>query len=276
MEVSVSRFLDHGESMLALMSTEVRDRAPALFKCGIAVVAAMLIAAPAPVLAAAEVSGTPQAVRIEAQNTSVADILAALGRDFGVKYTSSADLDRPITGTYEGSLQRVLARVLDGYDFVVKMRDGRVDLTVLGTGGGPAAAVAAATPAPTPSAPKAAPVAAATAAPPLKAESPAPAIKTAEHRQVSAPDAPPSATAPVPEVKLAEGPVAVPMLAPSSVAPPIPTGPGPVPEMQPLTAAPPVPTIVGSTLLDAPQPAQGPAPAPANGTGATPPAGMVR
>jgi hypothetical protein len=261
--------------MSAVTSTEVRDHGPALFKCGIAVVAAMLIAAPAPVLAAAEVSGNPQAVRIEAQNTSVADILAALGRDFGVKYTSSVGLDRPITGTYEGSLQRVLARVLDGYNFVVKTRDGRIDLTVLGTRSGPATAVAA-TPATAPAAPKAAPVAAATTPPPLKAESPAPAIKSAEQRQASAADTPPSSAAPVPELKLAEGPVAVPMLTPSSVAPPIPTGPGPVPEMQPLTAAPPVPTIVGSAVLDAPQPAQGPAPAPApaNGTGATP--GMVR
>jgi hypothetical protein len=260
--------------MPAVMSTEVRDRAPALIKVGIAAVAAMLIAAPAPVLAAAEVSGNPQAVRIEAQNTSVADILAALGRDFGVKYTSSTDLDRPITGTYEGPLQRVLARVLDGYNFVVKTRDGRIELTVLGRRNDPATAVAAATPAPT--APKAAPVAAATAAPPLKAESPAPAIKTAEQRQASAADAPPSSAAPVPEVKLAEGPAVVPMLSPSSVAPPIPTGPGPVPEMQPLTAEPPVPTLVGSTVLDAPAPAQGPAPMPTNGTGATPPAGMVR
>jgi hypothetical protein len=253
------------------MSTGVCDRAVALFKLGIAVVAVVLIAAPAPVLAAAQVSGNPQAVRIEAQNTSIADILDALGRDFGVKYTSSADLDRPITGTYEGSLQRVLARVLDGYNFVVKTRDGRIDLTVLGT---PGTAVAATTPAP--ATPRGAPVAAATAAPPLKAEAPGPAIKTAEQRQASAADMPPSSAAPIPEVKLAEGPAVVPMLSPSSVAPPIPTGPGPVPEMQPLTAAPPVPTIVGSTLLDAPQPAQGPAPMPANGTGATPPAGTVR
>jgi hypothetical protein len=274
MEVSVSRFLDHGESMRAVMSTGVCDRAVPLFKLDIAVVAVVLMAAPAPVLAAAQVSGNPQAVRIEAQNTSIADILGALGRDFGVKYTSSADLDRPITGTYEGSLQRVLARVLDGYNFVVKTRDGRIDLTVLGTQSGPGTAVAAT--APTPAAPRAAPVAAATVAPPLKAESPGPAIKTAEQRQASAADTPPSSAAPVPEVKLAEGPVVVPMLSPSSVAPPIPTGPGPVPEMQPLTGAPPVPTIVGSALLDAPQPAQGPAPMPANGTGATPPAGTVR
>src|SRR5580704_1801439 len=82
--VSVSRFFDHGESMTAVMSTWVRDRAAALFTPRIAVVAALLLAAPAPVLAAVQVSGNPKAVRIEAQNTSIADILAALGRDFGV------------------------------------------------------------------------------------------------------------------------------------------------------------------------------------------------
>jgi hypothetical protein len=258
--------------MTAVMSTWVRDRAAALFTPRIAVVAAMLLAAPAPVLAAVQVSGNPQAVRIEAQNTSIADILAALGRDFGVKYTSSTDLDRQITGTYEGPLQRVLGRVLEGYNFVVKTRDGRIDLTVLGTRGGPGTVVAAATP----GAPKAAPVAAPTAPPPLKAESPAPAVKAAEQRQASAADAAPSSIAPVPEIKLAEGSAAIPMLSPSSVAPPIPTGPGPVPEMQPLTAEPPVPTIVGSASLDAPQPAQGPAPVPANGTGGTQPGGMMR
>jgi hypothetical protein len=253
------------------MSTWVRDRAAALFTPRIAVVAALLLAAPAPVLAAVQVSGNPQAVRIEAQNTSIADILAALGRDFGVKYTSLADLDRQITGTYEGPLQRVLGRVLEGYNFVVKTRDGRIDLTVLSTRSGPGTVVAA-----TPGTPKAAPVAAPTAPIPLKAESPAPAVKAAEQRQASAADTAPSSIGPAPEIKLAEGSAAVPMLSPSSVAPPIPTGPGPVPEMQPLTAEPPVPTVVGSASLDAPQPAQGPAPVPANGTGGTQPGGMMR
>ena len=98
-----------------------------------ATLAAALAITPASALAAAQVSGNPQAVSITAQNTSIEEILSVLSHEFSVHYNSSVNLDRQLTGTFQGSLQGVLTRVLEGYNFVIKMSDGRTELTVLGT-----------------------------------------------------------------------------------------------------------------------------------------------
>src|SRR5262245_30810622 len=90
-----------------------------------------LAAAPTAALADAQVRGSPEAVTIEARNTSVEEILKALSGTFDVHYRSSANLQMRLTGNYEGSLQRVMKRVLDGYSYFVKTTDGRIDVTVL-------------------------------------------------------------------------------------------------------------------------------------------------
>ena len=90
-----------------------------------------LATAPTAALAEAQVRGSPEAVTIEAKNTSVEEILAALGGAFDVHYRSSANLQMRLTGNYEGSLHRVMKRVLDGYSYFVKTGDGRIDLIVL-------------------------------------------------------------------------------------------------------------------------------------------------
>jgi hypothetical protein len=90
-----------------------------------------LAAAPAAALADAQVRGSPEAVTIEARNTSVEEILKALSGTFDVHYRSSANLQMQVTGNYEGSLHRVMKRILDGYSYFVKSGDGRIDITVL-------------------------------------------------------------------------------------------------------------------------------------------------
>jgi hypothetical protein len=90
-----------------------------------------LATAPTAALADAQVRGSPEAVTIEARNTSVEEILKALSGAFDVHYRSSANLQMRVTGNYEGSLHRVMKRVLDGYSYFVKTADGRIDLTVL-------------------------------------------------------------------------------------------------------------------------------------------------
>src|SRR5258706_9084702 len=127
---------------------------------------AALAIASTPVLAEIQVRGSPEAVRIEARDTPVEEILAALSRTFGMHYQLLADLDKRVSGTFVGPLPRVLARILDGYNFILKTDNGSIALTVVGTPN--AAAVA-----PASSGPKAVrqPVAAAPAAqPPSVAE----------------------------------------------------------------------------------------------------------
>lgn len=87
------------------------------------------------VRAEALVSGEPNAVRVEARDASVDEVMAALVANFDLRYRSPALLDRRVTGTYEGSLQHVVARVLDGYNFVMKTGSEGVEAWVYGAAG---------------------------------------------------------------------------------------------------------------------------------------------
>ena len=84
--------------------------------------------------AEARVDGGPQDVRLDVRDASVDEALAALGARFPLKYQSKMSLDRRINGTYEGTLERVISRVLEGYDFILKINRGNIEIIVLRTG----------------------------------------------------------------------------------------------------------------------------------------------
>jgi hypothetical protein len=90
--------------------------------------------APTLVLADVQVRGNPGAVSVVAQDASIEEILLNLSSAFDVKLRSSANLEKQLTGTYRGSLQQVLTRVLDGYNFILKSEKGGAVITVLGSG----------------------------------------------------------------------------------------------------------------------------------------------
>jgi hypothetical protein len=98
---------------------------------------AALAVAPAPVLAEMQVSGTPNAVSIEAGDAPLEEILAALNRAFGVHYQLSVNLDKRLSGTYEGSLPEVLKSILNGYNFILYTDNGAMAVTVAGTANAP-------------------------------------------------------------------------------------------------------------------------------------------
>jgi hypothetical protein len=122
---------DSGRSNLTLIGVHIRCRLP-IFSALAAITFGIAVAtAPTSVLAEAQIRGTVEAVSIEANNTSVKEILAALSNAFDVRYRSAADLEKPVNVTYTGPLLKVLKRVLDGYSFFVKIGDGEIELTVL-------------------------------------------------------------------------------------------------------------------------------------------------
>jgi hypothetical protein len=114
-----------------LLASPIRGNSTTLTSRAAIMLGVALTAAPTAALADAQVRGSPEAVTIEARNTSVEEILKALSGTFDVHYRSSANLQMQVTGNYEGSLQRVMKRILDGYSYFVKSSDGRIDLTVL-------------------------------------------------------------------------------------------------------------------------------------------------
>src|SRR5258706_12247157 len=206
---------------------------------------ATLAIAPTSVLAEMQVRGTPEAVRIEARDAPVEEILAALSRAFGMHYQLSDHLDKRVSGTFVGPLPRVVTRILDGYNFILKTDNGSIAVTVVGT---PNAAAAA----PASSGPKVVqqPAGAAPAArPSASTAAPSPAVELAEGSSFPTPSLPKSGSAPAP----------VPELRQSEAAPaPAPPAPGSkaaaAPEPGPRGGTP--PPVAGPTPPSAPRPAQ--------------------
>jgi hypothetical protein len=74
-----------------------------------------------PAQAQVQIQGTADALRVEVEKSSVADVLSALGAKFDVRYRSDVPLDQMIDNdSYRGSLSRVISRVLRDYSYIVK------------------------------------------------------------------------------------------------------------------------------------------------------------
>ncbi len=68
------------------------------------------------------VAGGSDAITVEAKEASVEELLTALKKSYGLQYGSSAKLSRSVSGTFAGSLQQVVSRVLSlqGYNFIAE------------------------------------------------------------------------------------------------------------------------------------------------------------
>jgi hypothetical protein len=84
---------------------------------------------PAP--AQVKVEGPADAVRIEATNAPLRDVLGALQARFGLRYRSNDTLDAGRTANLRAPLRRVLARLLEGYDFVITVTPAGIDVLIL-------------------------------------------------------------------------------------------------------------------------------------------------
>jgi len=74
------------------------------------------------------------ALRVEARNATLQEVLTALRSSFGLKIqaSTSTDLNRSVSGTYNGSLREVITRLLDGYDFFVRKLGDDLEVVVVG------------------------------------------------------------------------------------------------------------------------------------------------
>jgi hypothetical protein len=80
------------------------------------------------------VEGDAAALRVEVQQTALADVLSAL-ENFDIRYRSSIGLDEVLSGTYAGSLGHVVARLLNGYNYATKQDGSRLEVTIFGKRG---------------------------------------------------------------------------------------------------------------------------------------------
>ena len=87
------------------------------------------------------VEGDPTAVRVTTSQDAISDVLSALAAALKVKYRSSIRLDARANETYSGSLREVVARLLDGYNYVIKKNQDTIEIVVIGQRGEKAIAV---------------------------------------------------------------------------------------------------------------------------------------
>jgi hypothetical protein len=100
-------------------------------KCAALLSALVALAAPA-AHAETRVEGTVDSIRLEAHDASVQEVLTALGANFDLRFRSATPLDRTVSGSLKGPLRGVVARVLDGYDYIGKTGNGTMQVIVLG------------------------------------------------------------------------------------------------------------------------------------------------
>jgi hypothetical protein len=85
--------------------------------------------------ASVQVEGTPATLRITTDHDAVDQVLAALAATLKVKYRSAIRLETAAHATYSGSLREVIARLLDGYNYVVKRDGPATEIVVFGRRG---------------------------------------------------------------------------------------------------------------------------------------------
>ena len=117
---------------------------------GLVIALAMI---PICVRAEIKVRGTPQAVVVEAQNASVEEVLIALTDTFKVRFRSAANLNKRLTGTYQGTLRQAVSRILKGYHFAARSGPAGLEITLHGAGAPVDVAAARATTRPAEAAP---------------------------------------------------------------------------------------------------------------------------
>lgn len=95
-----------------------------------------------------QVDGQPDAVHIEARDATLREVFDELRTKFNLRYRTDDALETRKTGTFKGTLQRVAARILDGYDYAMKITPQGIEVLVLRQHQVDAKPVVSATPAP--------------------------------------------------------------------------------------------------------------------------------
>ncbi len=93
------------------------------------------------------VEGQADAVQLDVRDAPLRDVLDALADNFDLRYRANDALEARKTGSFRGSLRQVAARLLDGYDFAMKVTPQGIDVLVLRQGARGDVPVASAKPA---------------------------------------------------------------------------------------------------------------------------------
>lgn len=90
-----------------------------------------------PASSATEVRGQLNSMHVRAENAPIREVLDALAATFKLTYLLPSNIGRVVSGLYSGSLYEILARVLDGNDYIIKISDNQIEIAVLGASATP-------------------------------------------------------------------------------------------------------------------------------------------
>ena len=81
------------------------------------------------------VEGDLTAVRVTTSHDAISDVLSALAAALNVRYRTAIRLDAAANAVYSGSFGEVVARLLDGYNYVIKRDQEAIEIVVVGRRG---------------------------------------------------------------------------------------------------------------------------------------------
>jgi hypothetical protein len=77
------------------------------------------------------IEGDPHAIHLEARGVPLRQLLDTMQAKFNLHYRSDDALNSPVTGTFDGQLRRLVGRLLEDYDFVMKMTPEGLDVLIM-------------------------------------------------------------------------------------------------------------------------------------------------
>jgi hypothetical protein len=84
---------------------------------------------------AVRIKGAVTAPELDVHQATLADVMTALRR-FNIRCQSSVALNDAVSGTYAGSLDQVLSRVLDGYNYTIRHKPNSTSSSLAGVENG--------------------------------------------------------------------------------------------------------------------------------------------
>jgi hypothetical protein len=86
-----------------------------------------------PARADVQVKGTSASVHVVAHNATVSEVLGALTETLKhIHCKEASNLDDVVNGSYKGSVEDVLGRILRGYDYIITNQGTAIDILVVG------------------------------------------------------------------------------------------------------------------------------------------------
>src|ERR1700688_849425 len=117
------------------MTTSIQQPATRAWTRQAALAIILTYGVPATAGAEVRIEGNAAAVHVSTSQDTIADVLSALGAAFKLHYRTAVPLNATTGPTYSGSLRQVIARILDGYNYLVKVDRETTEIIVLGSRG---------------------------------------------------------------------------------------------------------------------------------------------